>query len=51
MFVHPKSGSEGSENITDESKAKIYKDLLNAIKTNNLLKVEEKKGKLYFTKL
>jgi len=39
MFVHPKTGSEGSDNITNESKAKIYKDVLEAIKTNNLFEV------------
>jgi hypothetical protein len=39
MFVHPKTGSEGSDNITDESKAKIYKDVLEAIKTNNLFNI------------
>lgn len=49
MFVHPKTGSEGSDNITDESKAKIYKDVLDAIKTDNLIKVEEKNGVLIFT--
>jgi hypothetical protein len=25
MFVHPKTGALGSENITDESKAYLYK--------------------------
>jgi len=37
MFVHPKTGSEGSDNITDDSKAKIYKDVLDAIKKDDLI--------------
>lgn len=49
MFVHPKTGSEGSDNITDESKVKIYKDVLDAIKSKNLLKVEVKKNALVYT--
>ena len=36
MFVHPKTGSEGSENITDESKAFLYKKILRCIKSNDL---------------
>lgn len=39
MFVHPKTGTLGSDNITDESKAKLYKDVLEAIKTNVLYRV------------
>jgi hypothetical protein len=39
MFVHPKTGPEGSDNITDQSKAKIYKDILAAIKVNNLFQL------------
>ena len=39
MFVHPKTGPEGSENITDESKAYIYKEVLDSIKNNRLLKL------------
>lgn len=31
MFVHPKTGSEGFENITDESKALLYKKVLECI--------------------
>lgn len=40
MFVHPKSGSLGAENITDESKAVLYKKVLECIKTNNLYQLE-----------
>ena len=36
MFVHPKTGSDGSENITDESKAFLYKKVLKCIKSNDL---------------
>lgn len=36
MFMHPKTGPDGSDNITPESKAKIYKDVLTAIKENDL---------------
>ena len=39
MFVHPKSGSEGSDNITDQSKALIYKEVLACIKSNNLFEI------------
>jgi len=40
MFVHPKTGSLGSDNINDESKAYLYKKVLNCIKTGDLYKVE-----------
>lgn len=40
MFVHPKTGSLGAENINDESKAYLYKKVLNCIKTGDLYKVE-----------
>ncbi len=40
LFVHPKTGSMGSENINDESKAYLYKKILNCIKTGDLYKVE-----------
>lgn len=39
MFVHPKTGSLGYENITDESKAYLYKKVLESIKTKELLEV------------
>lgn len=53
MFVHPKTGSQGSDNITDDSKAKIYKDVLKSIKTNNLYKLtlNEENTKIIFSKL
>jgi hypothetical protein len=40
MFVHPKTGSLGAENISDESKAYLYKKVLACIQSNNLYKVE-----------
>lgn len=39
MFVHPKTGSDGAENITDESKAAIYKEVLAAINTGATIKL------------
>ncbi len=36
MFVHPKTGKLGSENITDESKAELYKKVVECIKNNDL---------------
>jgi hypothetical protein len=52
MFVHPKTGSEGSDNITDESKAKIYKEVLDCIKNNDLYKLtlSDDKTKINFIK-
>ena len=52
MFVHPKTGSEGSENITDESKAFLYKKVLNCIKVNDLyhLTLSANKEALIFKK-
>jgi hypothetical protein len=50
MFVHPKTGSRGSENITDESKAYLYKKVLECIKSEDLYKltVNESKTKINF---
>lgn len=52
MFVHPKTGSLGYDNITDESKAALYKKVLTCIESNNLYKVEldDIKNKLVFSK-
>ncbi|MCS3797849.1 hypothetical protein [Niastella sp. OAS944] len=50
MFVHPKSGSLGYDNITDESKAALYKKVLACIKTNDLYVVTAVGEKLVFTK-
>jgi len=50
MFVHPKTGSMGYDNITDDSKALLYKKVLECIKTNNLYKVTVENSKLTFKK-
>ena len=39
MFIHPKAGPDGAENITDESKSALYKKVLEGIKTNDLYKI------------
>lgn len=53
MFVHPKTGSKGSENITDESKAYLYKKVLECIKSEDLYKLtlDEKQTKINFIKV
>lgn len=52
MFVHPKTGSMGAENITDESKAYLYKKVLACIKSNDLFEVSlDKSVKIIFQKL
>lgn len=52
MFIHPKTGPKGSENITDESKAYLYKKVLECIKSDDLytLTLNEAKNKLNFEK-
>lgn len=50
MFLHPKTGSLGYENITDASKALLYKKVLESIKTNNLYEVSVERNKLVFKK-
>ena len=53
MFVHPKTGALGSENITDESKAYLYKKILECIKSNDLyqLSLNEETKKIDFKKV
>jgi hypothetical protein len=51
LFVHPKSGSLGFENIADELKTALYKQVLECIKSDNLFAVTVNKEKLIFTKL
>lgn len=53
MFVHPKTGALGSENITDESKAYLYKKVLDCIKSNNLyqLTLNKETTKIDFEKV
>jgi hypothetical protein len=52
MFVHPKTGPFGASNITDESKALLYKQVLTAIKNNYLyiLELDESQKHLVFLK-
>ncbi len=50
LFLHPKTGSLGYENITDESKALLYKKVLDCITTNELYKVTVEDNKLVFRK-
>jgi 1-deoxy-D-xylulose 5-phosphate reductoisomerase len=50
MFIHPKTGSMGYENITDDSKALLYKRLLEFIKANSLYQVTIDNNKLIFKK-
>lgn len=53
MFVHPKTGTQGSENITDESKAYLYKKVLECIQSEELYKLslDDSKKKIQFDKL
>jgi hypothetical protein len=53
MFVHPKTGALGSENITDESKAYLYKKVLGCIKSNDLyqLTLNDETKKIDFKKV
>lgn len=50
MFIHPKTGSLGYDNINDASKALLYKKVLECIKTNNLFNVSVENEKLVFEK-
>ncbi|HEX8376837.1 MAG TPA: hypothetical protein VF602_03400 [Pedobacter sp.] len=48
-YVHPKTGPQGSDNITDESKAALQKEVYDSIKTSNLFEVTTNENKLVFT--
>ncbi|WP_439557583.1 hypothetical protein [Dyadobacter sp.] len=50
MFLHPKTGPEGSPNITDEAKTQLLKDLISDIKLGKLLSItkHDSKKKLIF---
>lgn len=50
MFLHPKTGSLGYENITDQSKALLYKKVLEGIKNKSLFTVTEENNKLVFNR-
>jgi hypothetical protein len=53
MFVHPKTGSLGADNIDDKSKALLYKKILEAIKTSNFyeMKIDATTESLIFEKI
>ena len=51
MFVHPKTGSLGAENITDLAKKELQDRVYTAIKFNNLYKVVFKENKIAFEHL
>ncbi len=53
MFIHPKTGSMGAENITNESRNYLYKKVLDSIKSNDLycLKLNESEDKINFVKV
>lgn len=40
MFAHPKTGSMGSSNIDDKSKAYLYKEVLSCIKSKKLYELK-----------
>ncbi len=52
MFVHPKTGSLGADNIRDDSKAYLYKKVLQCINTNDLyvLKLNVERKNIIFAK-
>lgn len=50
MFIHPKTGSLGYENITDESKALLYKRVLESIKTKSFYEITVDTNILVFQK-
>ena len=53
MFVHPKTGSYGVDNLDNKSIAYLYKKVLACIKSGNLYKLEldETGNAIQFTKL
>jgi hypothetical protein len=52
MFVHPKTGSMGASNINDDSKAYLYKKVLESIKSDDLyiLSLDDSKKQIIFKK-
>lgn len=52
MFVHPKTGTSGSSNITDESKTYLYKKVFKSIENQDLyeLNLDETKKQIIFSK-
>jgi hypothetical protein len=50
MHVHPKTGPYGQESVSDSLKKSLYKDILDAIESNNLFSVTSENQKLVFNK-
>jgi hypothetical protein len=50
MFLHPKTGSMGYDNITDESKSLLYKKVLDNILNNQLYLLSVEENRIIFTK-
>jgi len=48
MFVHPKTGVYGAPNITNQSKASLYKDVLESIKSDKLYRLIVERKQLIF---
>ena len=50
MFVHPKTGSSGADNIDDNYKAFLYKSVLQSIKDQDLylLQLNQEQNKIHF---
>lgn len=53
LFIHPKNGPDGSENIKDKFKKLYYKQGLEALKSENYLrlKLDKESGVLKFLKI
>lgn len=49
LYVHPKTGSMGATNITDQSKALLQKRLYDSIKSKSLFQVTIENKTLVFT--
>lgn len=50
MFVHPKTGPYGASNIKDDSKAMLYKDILERIKKSDLYTLKKEDNRIVFSK-
>lgn len=53
MYVHPKTGKRGADNVSREAIAKLYKDILNHINDKNLYEMlwVDKNGRFTFKHL
>ncbi|MCW3085441.1 MAG: hypothetical protein JWP12_2807 [Bacteroidetes bacterium] len=53
IYIHPKTGPEGSPNLTETAKTEFYKKVLQAIESNDLYKLScnAKKTELIFEKV